>query len=118
MPELKSDHNIFIRSDCMPLQTKIVATIGTPGIYQDNHLVDIKGEEVEENKITWEYLVKNFYENGADIIRLNCSHIDLEQVGNVFREIKRAILQCEQENKQRKRMAVMATCPVQKSGSI
>jgi pyruvate kinase len=95
----------------MPLQTKIVATIGTPGIYQDNHLVDIKGEEVEENKITWEYLVKNFYENGADIIRLNCSHIDLEQVGNVFREIKRAILQCEQENKQRKRMAVMADLP-------
>jgi pyruvate kinase len=88
MSELKSDHNIFIRSDGMPLRTKIVATIGTPEIYQDNHLVDIKGEEVEKNKITWEYLVKKFYENGAD-----------------------AILQCEQENKQRKRMAVMADLP-------
>jgi pyruvate kinase len=111
MSELKSDHNIFIRSDGMPLRTKIVATIGTPAIYQDNQLVDITGEQVEENKITWEYLVKNFYENGVDIIRLNCSHIDLEQVGNVFREIKRGILQCEQENKQRKRMAVLADLP-------
>jgi pyruvate kinase len=111
MSGLKSDHNIFIRSDGMPLRTKVVATIGTPRIYKDNHLVDIKGEEVEKNKITWEYLVENFYENGADIIRLNCSHIDLEEVGNVFREIKRAILQCEQENKQRKRMAVLADLP-------
>jgi len=111
MPGLESHYNIFIRNDGMPLRTKIVATIGTPGIYKDNHIVDIKGEEVEENKITWEYLVKNFYENGADIIRLNCSHIELKDVGNVFREIKRAILQCEQENKQRKRMAVMADLP-------
>ncbi len=111
MSGLESDHNIFIRSDGMPLRTKIVATIGTPDIYKDNHLVNIKGEEVEKKKITWEYLVKNFYENGADIIRLNCSHIDLKDVGNVFREIKSAILQCEQENKQRKRMAVLADLP-------
>jgi pyruvate kinase len=111
MSELKSDHNIFIRSDGMPLRTKIVATIGSPEIYKNKHLVDIEGEQVEKNKITWEYLVKNFYENGADIIRLNCSHIELKDVGNVFREIKRGILQCEQENKQRKRMAVMADLP-------
>ncbi len=95
----------------MPLRTKIVATIGNPDIYKDNHLVNIKGEKVEKNKITWEYLVQKFYENGADIIRLNCSHIDLEEVGNVFREIKRAILKCEQENMQRKRMAVLADLP-------
>ncbi|MHC5062087.1 MAG: pyruvate kinase [Planctomycetota bacterium] len=88
-----------------------MATIGTPDIYKDNHIVDIKGEEVEENRITWEYLVEKFFENGADIIRLNCSHIDLKDVGNVFREIKRAILQCEQKNNQQKRMAVLADLP-------
>ncbi len=111
MSGLNSDHHIFIRSDGMPLRTKIVATIGDPDLYKNNHLVDINGEEVEKNKITWEYLVKKFYENGADIIRLNCSHIELKDVGNVFREIKRAILKCEQENKQRKRMAVLADLP-------
>ncbi len=97
------------------MKTKIVATIGSDSSHKDGSsykggITDLNGNEYKPAEISYEYLVREFCNNGVDIIRLNLSHIDVDQVKNVFIKIKRAISEWEKENRNRW-VAVLADLP-------
>jgi len=91
-----------------PLRTKIVATIGSETSYADG-IQDLDGRGVSAP--TYDYIVTQFYENGADVIRLNLSHIKLDKIEGIFAAIKAAVRACERENNNRKRVALLADLP-------
>lgn len=97
------------------MKTKIVATIGSDcshekGSSYKEGLIDLKGRTIKPEKIKYEYLVKEFCNNGVSLIRLNLSHVEKDQIKPVFLKIKKAILQWEKENAGRK-VAVLADLP-------
>ncbi len=97
------------------MKTKIVATIGSDGSHKQGSsyregIVDLTGRRIGPGDITYEFLVKEFCNNGVDLIRLNCSHVDTDQIKPVFSKIKKAIIEWEAENKGR-RVAVLADLP-------
>lgn len=95
-------------SDEQPLKTKIVATIGNRNSYKGG-VYDRNGRKVEDPPYSW--LVQEFYENGADVIRLNLAHLKIGQITEAFSEIKEAILNCERMNERGKKMALLADLP-------
>src|SRR5687768_5830852 len=99
-----------IRPDQQPLKTKIVATLGSRKSYE-NGIVQLDGTEMDPEKIDIEMLVRNFFANGVDVIRLNLTHIDSDDIPQIYRTVKRTILECEKETGRRKRIAVLADLP-------
>ncbi len=100
--------NLLLREDGVPLRTKIVATIGTPEIYRT------RAEDLAFRRIAscdYEYLVEQFYLNGADVLRINCSHVALDEIAERYQAIRSAILACERKHGKGKRMAVLADLP-------
>jgi hypothetical protein len=91
-----------------PLRTKIVATIGSETSYADG-IQDLDGRRV--GAPTYDYIVRQFYESGVDVIRLNLSHIKLDKIGSTFSAVKAAVRACERENNNRKRIALLADLP-------
>lgn len=91
------------------MKTKIVATIGSDISYKDG-IIDLNGKPIDKGEVRYEYLVREFCDNGVDIIRLNLSHINVDQVQDVFIKIKKAIIKWEGENPG-KRVAVLADLP-------
>jgi pyruvate kinase len=90
------------------LRTKIVATLGSPHSY-DGGLFDLNEKQV--NNLSYRYLVGEFYKNGVDVIRLNLSHPEVDEIEETFLEIKSAILECERQCGNRKRIALLADLP-------
>lgn len=120
MPLLSPPYSLITRHrDGQPLRTKIVATIGKLGSDPSykNGIRDENNNKV--TKLDYDYLVRQFYDRGVDIIRLNLSHLELNEnvneIGEVFPRIKSAILKCEAEsekkNHYRKRIAILADLP-------
>ena len=120
MPLLSPPYSLITRDrDDQPLRTKIVATIGRLGREPSykNGIRDENNNKVD--KLDYDYLVRQFYDRGVDIIRLNLSHLDLNEkvneISEVFPKIKSAILKCEAEsekkNRYRKRIAILADLP-------
>lgn len=99
-----------LRPDNKPLCTKIVATIGNAHTYATG-IVDLAGREVPKDTINYTWLVDTFYRLGVDVIRINMSHVSLEKVAGVFREVKDAILESERSRYRQKRIAVLADLP-------
>ena len=91
------------------MKTKIVATIGSKSSYKDG-IVNLKGEKIKPEEISYDYLVKEFGNNDVDLIRLNLSHIDVKNIEEVFGKIKKAILKWEKK-KPGRRIAVLADLP-------
>jgi pyruvate kinase len=85
-----------------------VATIGGPNSYKAG-LYDRNGKKI--TKPTYSWLINEFYQSGVDIVRLNLSHLDVDQIAGVFSEIKQAILNCERKSKSSKKMALLADLP-------
>ena len=97
------------------MKTKIVSTIGSDSSHKKGSsyregIVDLKGNKIAPENITYEFLVKEFCNNGVDIIRLNLSHVDKDQIKPVFLAIKKAIVDWEEKNPG-KRVAVLADLP-------
>lgn len=97
------------------MKTKIVSTIGSDGSHKQGSsyregIVDLEGNEIKPGDITYSFLVREFCNNGVDLIRLNLSHVDTDQIGHVFLSIKKAILAWEKENTGR-RVALLADLP-------
>lgn len=91
------------------MKTRIVATIGNRDSYRQG-IIDLDGAKISPEKIDVDRLVSEFCRLGADIIRLNLAHVDIQRIGEVFSNIKRAILGWEQKNAD-KRIAVLADLP-------
>jgi pyruvate kinase len=91
------------------MKTKIVATIGSKSSYKEG-IFDLKGKKIEPNKITYDYLVREFCNHGVGLIRLNLAYIDIDDIENVFLEIKNAILKWEKK-KMGRRVAVLVDLP-------
>jgi pyruvate kinase len=89
----------------LPLNTKIVATIGSPTSYGKGPFT-LEDRRVE--RLSYDYLVGEFFNNGVDVIRLNLSHLEKDSIASTFKLIKRAILNCERKNGKRKRIALLA----------
>ena len=91
------------------MKTKIVATIGSKSSYNEG-IFDLKGKKIEPNKINYNYLVREFCNKGVCLIRLNLAYIDIDDIENVFLEIKKAILRWERQ-KIGRRVAVLVDLP-------
>ncbi len=91
------------------MKTKIVATIGSKNSYEKG-IFDLKGKKIEPDKINYDYLVREFCNNKVDLIRINLTFIEEENIQGVFWEIKNAIINWEKENIG-KRVAVLADLP-------
>jgi len=91
------------------MKTKIVATIGSKNSYREG-IFDLKGKKIEPNKINYDYLVREFCNCGVCLIRLNLAYIDIDDIENVFLEIKKAILRWERQ-KIGRRVAVLVDLP-------
>jgi len=109
MPFYFDQHGRAFRTeDGQPLRTKIVATIGSPTSYKkgidDLYSPGSKG-------VTYCSLVEKFIRSGVDVIRLNLTHVKVEDVAEVYSEVKQAILSCEQKRITDKRIAVLADLP-------
>jgi len=87
------------------LKTKIVATLGG--------LEKYKGLLASASPSSGGYaeVIRQFYEHGVDVIRVNLSHVDPGKVAARLKEIKDAVRACELANSNRKRMAVLADLP-------
>lgn len=86
------------------LKPKIVATLGSPDSYPEG-ITQEDGSKFEI--ITYPSLVKAFYDKGVDVIRLNFSHITLEKINQIFTEIKTFLLDCENKNPTKKKIALL-----------
>jgi len=71
-------------------RTKIVATIGSPTSYREG-LYRLDLTEVPTGEITYPFLVSNFLEQGANIIRFNLAHIKKEEDRHLIREFFDAV---------------------------
>lgn len=91
------------------MKTKIVATIGSKNSYKEG-IFDLKGKKIDPDKINYDYLVREFCNNGVGLIRLNLAYIDIDDIENVFLEIKNAILKWEKK-KMGRRVAVLVDLP-------
>ncbi len=91
------------------MKTKIVATIGSKSSYKEG-IFDLKGKKIESEKINYDYLVREFCNNRIGLIRLNLAYIDIDDIENVFLEIKNAILKWEKK-KMGRRVAVLVDLP-------
>ncbi len=104
-------HGFVFRADGKPLRTKVVATLGDPTKYGDS-ITLLDGRELVPDELDYRLLVEGFREHGADVIRLNLSHIpEPEQVCRVLRSVKAAILDSERRDPQLKRIAILADLP-------
>jgi pyruvate kinase len=104
-------HGFTVRPDGKPLRTKVVATIGDPQKYGDG-VVDLDGAEIEAGRLDYRRLVEGFCAHGADVIRLNLSHLpEPESARQVLRAIKHAILDAERRDPQLKKIAILADLP-------
>jgi pyruvate kinase len=111
MRNSEETHGFTVRPDGKPLRTKVVATIGDPERYPDG-AVDLDGREIDAGRLDYRRLVDGFRRHGADVIRLNLSHIPApEQARQVLRSIKAAILESERRDPQLKRIAILADLP-------
>jgi pyruvate kinase len=93
-----------------PLRTKIVATIGNEKSYTDG-IYDLNLNHHPSGQFNCEYIVREFYNSGVDVIRLNLSHIPAAAVKETFLKIKDTIRRCEGETKNQRRIAVLADLP-------
>ena len=100
---------ILIRDDGKPLRTKFVATLGTPELYDGNGAVGIDNRPLSDT--SYRAIISEFYEQGVDVVRLNCAHDKPKDLGERFNAIKEAILWCEEHTGRCKRMAVLADLP-------
>jgi len=91
------------------MKTKIVATIGNKNSYGEA-IFDLKGNRVPAAQLDYTYLVEGFCNNDVDLIRLNLSHIALNDLGPTFSGIKSALVNWESRNLGR-RVAVLADLP-------
>lgn len=111
MEPFRIKHGRVIRTeDDQLLRTKIVASIGTPAKYAQG-ITELDGQVKPTEKITYEYLVNKFYDNGVDVIRINLSHPELREIRPMFLKIKAAIIKREGPNNARKRIAVLVDLP-------
>jgi pyruvate kinase len=109
MNSFQPEHSRIIRTqDNQLLRTKIVATIGDPEKYDDGFFDENNERQAQ---LSYDYLVRKFYENGVDVIRLNLSHLKPKEIAGMFRQIKKAILECEHKNGNRKKIAILADLP-------
>lgn len=107
VPVRRDDKLEEVEVDDQPLKTKIVATLGRLGTYVG--MPGAGGRPLKEP--TYEDVIRQFYAHGVDVIRLNLSHKTDAPLGEVFMQIKEAILRVEREGGNRKRIAVLADLP-------
>jgi pyruvate kinase len=89
------------------LKTKIVATLGSLDNYRKLHLTSSRpSANIEIGDV-----IREFYEHGVDVIRLNLSHADPGTIAASFKKIKRAVRICEKHNRNRKKIAILADLP-------
>jgi pyruvate kinase len=92
-------------------RTAIVASIGKPEHYPER-ILDIDGNEIDGGgSIDYRFLVRRFFESGVDLIRLNLSHLSINELRTHFPVIKDELLKCEGSGEGRKRIAVLADLP-------
>lgn len=94
-------------SDRKPLRAKIVATIGAPSTYPKD-AVDLEGKRFRPG-LNFRKLTRRFCLSGVDVIRINLSHPNRQQIVHSFRQIKKAILSYERQS--HRRVAVLADLP-------
>lgn len=106
------DHHgrVFRRKDRQPLRTKIVATLGSPAAYESG-IRTLDERLISQGEMTYYDLIKGFIQNGVDVIRLNLTHVGLEQVAAVYSDVRAVVLLCEQEDVTDKKVAVLADLP-------
>src|SRR6266404_5527791 len=111
MEPFEIEHGRVIRTeDDQLLRTKIVASIGDPAKYSQG-ITELDGRVRPPEKITYDYLVSRFYDNGVDVIRINLSHPNLGELRPMFLKIKAAIIKREGSDNARKRLAVLVDLP-------
>jgi pyruvate kinase len=98
------------RAEGQPLRTKIVATLGNPVKYPAD-AVDLNGDPLGREGLSYEALVRGLILNGADVVRLNLSHINTDAIEGVFVPVKQALLEMERSGLARKRVAILADLP-------
>lgn len=93
------------------LKTKIVASLGDPRRYRGK--LGLEGPRRDDGDFAgmYEDVIKTFYHNGVDVIRLNLSHKPPVSLPRLFAMIKKAILRVERKTGNRKRIAVLADLP-------
>jgi pyruvate kinase len=97
-------------TDDQLLKTKIVASLGKPDHYAGRLGLDARRGAADYAGM-YEDVVKTFYDNGVDVIRLNLSHRMPVPLSEAFAMIKSAILKVERKSENRKRIAVLADLP-------
>lgn len=89
------------------LKTKIVATLGSLELYRKLGLASSR----PSSKGDIGDVIRQFYEHGVDVIRLNLSHPDPGTIAGSFKKIKTALRRCEKNNRNRKKIAILADLP-------
>ncbi len=92
-------------------RTAIVASLGKPEHYP-SRILDIDGTEIDGGgSIDYRFLVRRFFDSGVDVIRLNLSHLSIDELRTHFPVIKDEMLKCEGYGEGRKRIALLADLP-------
>jgi pyruvate kinase len=108
MLRIINEGGVLLREwDRQPLKTKIVATIGGPTSYKKGiYDLDLKKQM---GPISYDYLLRNFIDNGVSLIRLNMAHTSVRQATELFQALRRQLGKMKPENLPR--IAVLTDLP-------